>query len=69
MSQVITRSTVALSPNLVGDLSTLCDRLNGFLDLADGGQSDDPTELARRYQALKNVWCSVVGLYGADLSG
>ncbi len=69
MSQVITRPTVALSPNLVGDLSALSDRLNGFLDLADGGQSDDPTELARRYQALKNVWCSVVGLYGANLSG
>lgn len=69
MSQVITRPTVALSPNLVDDLSSLSSTLNQFLDVADGGQFDDPAELQRRYQALKNVWCSVVGLYGSNLAG
>ncbi|HEY9824932.1 MAG TPA: hypothetical protein V6D19_05755 [Stenomitos sp.] len=68
MSQAITSASAAISPNLVGDLSELSASLNRFLDLADGGRLDDPDELQQRYQTLKQVWCSVVGLYGPGLS-
>lgn len=52
----------------ITDLSDLVESANHYLDLADGGHSDETDDLTQRFQALSKKMQYVTGRYGTDLS-
>ncbi|NJM68072.1 MAG: hypothetical protein HC851_21595 [Acaryochloris sp. RU_4_1] len=55
--------------NFVCDLITdLAEKISNYLNIADGGCSDNPDEMSQRFQDLSHLYQYVTTKYGADLN-
>lgn len=68
MSSTVADVSTATQRALVDDLSDLHTALSDYLDLADGGNSDNPSELLERFGNFKRIYGQVDTLYGAQLA-
>lgn len=57
-----------MSPNFVSDTSDLAEVVNQYLQVADGGRSDDLQEVDFRLQAMSTVLEQYIGIYGTNLA-
>jgi hypothetical protein len=54
--------------NFITDLTDLCEKITNYLNIADGGHSDDPNAFSQRFQDLSHLYQYVTTKYGADLN-